>query len=205
MKPSSNTIEQITNRVIKLLKALPGCVVNYELAYNFVLEYMIMCMKIGYYKINPTVVYHWTRRKNFQGIIASGLQVPDGRYVKHTTDQGWYGKGIYTSPDYNYARGYGDSVQVFVCLSLPGRQYYQSKQTGCPLHANYDSHISNDGCKKEWVLFKTDQLLTCYLTDYRNIEKDKYTQQMELIAIYLERKWRKYGKKLILQSMKNEK
>ena len=44
--------------------------------------------------------------------------------VVHATDNGFYGKGIYTSPDPNYAVGYGHGATVtFGCLATVGNVY----------------------------------------------------------------------------------
>merc|ERR1712125_51049 len=45
-----------------------------------------------------TIVFHWTPKKNFQPIDNCNLQVPEaGNGVTHQTDEGFYGRGIYTS------------------------------------------------------------------------------------------------------------
>lgn len=69
-------------------------------------------------------------------------------HVGHTTDNGYYGKGIYTSPYVNYARGYGDMNcdKVFVCLSLPGKRWPSEypQDSGKPCRLGYDSHYNQE-------------------------------------------------------------
>ena len=94
--------------------------------------------------------------------------VPDGNKLAHQTDEGYYGKGIYTSPDPVYAKGYGHGAhKTFVCLSLPGKMFPSCypRDLGKPLQKGYDSHYSDDNRgkkpdqEKEWVFFNSDQLL----------------------------------------------
>ena len=124
-----------------------------------------------------SVCYHWTPSKNHKSIIDSNLVVPDGHKVIHRTDNGYFGKGIYMSPDYRYAQSYGDSTpqrKVFVCLALAGRQYPATypKDRGSSLKNGYDSHISSpEPHNKEWVFFDSSQLLPCYLVTLENIKR----------------------------------
>jgi hypothetical protein len=95
------------------------------------------------------IVYHGTAKTNFSKIVDGNLKVPDGKAVLHATDQGYYGKGVYTSPQKELALRYasaargGDGV-VFVCLALPGRQYAAQypADKGKPCHVGFDSHYS---------------------------------------------------------------
>ena len=65
-----------------------------------------------------------------------------GSNIGHATDDGYFGKGIYTSPDPNYAKGYGDCDKVFICLSLPGKMWASEypHDSGKPCRNGYDSH-----------------------------------------------------------------
>ena len=140
-----------------------SCIVEKTQCHEFLLRWSSMLKN----NINPnlTIVYHWTFKENFFKIISHGLQVPrKGKWkkLKHKTDSGFFGKGIYTSPHPTKFKSYGDSSKVFICLSLPGRQYVTTKRiTGRKLIDGYDSHC--DGSKSEWVFFDTNQLLLCYL------------------------------------------
>mmetsp|Transcript_42856 Transcript_42856/g.38085 ORF Transcript_42856/g.38085 Transcript_42856/m.38085 type:complete len:150 (-) Transcript_42856:8-457(-) len=121
----------------------------------------------------PKILYHWTRQHLFEPIINGGLKVPDGKKVTHTTDTGYYGRGIYMSPDPNYAQSYGYGATLFfVTLALPGLQYKASypKSLGKPLKKGYDSHISQDRNQMEWVFFDNHQLLLCYQISLDQVE-----------------------------------
>mmetsp|Transcript_10723 Transcript_10723/g.19944 ORF Transcript_10723/g.19944 Transcript_10723/m.19944 type:complete len:381 (-) Transcript_10723:327-1469(-) len=152
--------------------ALPnGSVANFDLAVDF-----LRCMHsfreaLGKKLAEPQIVYHWTQRTNFRGIIDSNLRVPDGRTVFHTTDTGYYGRGIYTSPDFNYGRAYAyQDGACFICLALPGRQWASRYPQDCsrPRRSGYDSHVSADRKRMEWVFFSSAQLLPCFLVDDSN-------------------------------------
>jgi hypothetical protein len=118
------------------------------------------------------IVYHGTAKTNFSKIVDGNLKVPDGKAVLHATDQGYYGKGVYTSPQKETALAYaargGDGV-VFVCLALPGRQYAAQypADKGKPCHTGFDSHYSPEGT--ELVFFSSDQLLPIFLADQKHI------------------------------------
>ena len=66
------------------------------------------------------IVFHGTAKHNFRSIIDSNLKVPDGQEVKHATDEGYFGKGIYTSPSISYASAYGKGNPK-VIAALVGR------------------------------------------------------------------------------------
>ena len=144
------------------------------------------------------ICYHWTPSSNHQSIINSNLIVPDGKNVKHRTDIGWFGKGVYMSPDYRYAQSYGDNYccgdvkpKVFVCLSLPGRQFGATCLCSCgrSLKHGYDSHFSASlfcfFCmyNKEWVFFDSSQLLPCCLVTIEDIHKANAIAQIIIDVI----------------------
>ncbi|PRP82411.1 hypothetical protein PROFUN_10111 [Planoprotostelium fungivorum] len=113
-------------------------------------------------KRDPTVkvqmVYHGTRNPSaVEGIMKKGLLVPgkDGNGVAHATDTGYWGKGIYTSPDANLSVGYmsGQGGGLFVCSILMGKVYKCTQMmTGGPKMDGYDSH-------SEWIVFDECQVL----------------------------------------------
>ena len=159
---------------------LQSCIANFDLAVCFaeraVREASFLPDK------PPKVVYHWTPSKNFQSIVDSNLCVPDQKKVFHQTDGGIYGKGIYTSPDFGYARNYAKrNGGCFICLGLPGRQYRANTSTdSCrPCKKNYETHVSPNW--KEWVFFAADQLLPCFWVD----QHDGQTQPaaLELVEV----------------------
>jgi hypothetical protein len=118
------------------------------------------------------VVYHGTKKENLRKIMDGNLKVPDGRQVVHTTDQGWYGKGVYTAPRMETAQAYAANGPMFVCLALPGRQYQACdglSDQGQPLKAGYDSHFGGGG--SELVFFHADQLLPVFIAEAQAIPK----------------------------------
>eukprot|EP01083_Nonionella_stella_P085082 235686_1 len=168
--------DQVCMKMIEMLRDVAkqqniNCIVNLALAQNFVTKYLEMCKKRGLQLAQPQISYHWTRTQFFDPIKQKGLKVPDGRKVKHATDTGWYGKGIYMSPCPNYAQGYGHGAkQFFVALSLTGKQFPSKypRDLGIGLKKGYDSHMSSDNVNNqthranEWVFFKPEQLLLCF-------------------------------------------
>jgi len=145
-----------------------GSVANFDLAVSFILRARLMLDAIGRDLADPKIVYHWTPRANFRAIMDGNLRVPDGQSVLHRTDSGFYGRGIYTSPEFTYgsAYAYGDGA-CFICMALPGRQFsstYPYDQGG-PCRTGYDSHTSADRNNMEWVFFASDQLLPCFVVD----------------------------------------
>jgi len=123
------------------------------------------------------ILYHGTREaKNVKSIIEGNLKVPDGVTLQHATDDGIWGKGIYTSPNFelshHYAGGGADAV-VFVCLALPGRQCVANmdmSDRGKPCRPGFDSHISPHG-GMELVFFNSAQLLPIYLARKGDMKK----------------------------------
>ncbi|KAL6055331.1 YtxH domain-containing protein [Balamuthia mandrillaris] len=66
---------------------------------------------------NPQV--HGTRSNLIPSIVTKGLLVPGGSSgVGHTTDSGWYGKGIYLSPNPDVSLGYTHGGRMLVCSVL---------------------------------------------------------------------------------------
>eukprot|EP00494_Astrolonche_serrata_P033094 UN33363 len=88
--------------IVRLLRdqtsGIPSCVC-WDFSVLFVRRFFKMANERGIKLATPKIVYHWTPEKNLQLIIDGNLKVPDGRKVLHQTDQGYYGKGVYTSPD----------------------------------------------------------------------------------------------------------
>ena len=138
------------------------CIANFDLAVSFAQRAVREASFLEAKLAGPKVVYHWTPSKNFQSIINSNLQVPDQKYVFNQTDVGIYGAGIYTSPYFEYGRAYAHgNGGCFICLGLPGRQYSASSQWcfGQPCQEGFETHVSADRGRKEWIFFSSDQLL----------------------------------------------
>eukprot|EP01095_Lingulamoeba_sp_RSL-Kostka_P009370 TRINITY_DN3236_c0_g1_i1.p1 TRINITY_DN3236_c0_g1~~TRINITY_DN3236_c0_g1_i1.p1 ORF type:complete len:322 (-),score=117.23 TRINITY_DN3236_c0_g1_i1:443-1408(-) len=77
--------------------------------------------------LQPSISFHGTKASNWKSIKKRGLLVPSvTNGVIHSTDTGWYGRGVYFAPTPATAQGYarannkGESG-IFVCLLLTGR------------------------------------------------------------------------------------
>lgn len=125
-------VSGVTRRIIKGVNDYKAadkseCIINPNFTQSFLKKYMELKRKYGknIQLTKPRIVYHWTYSKWFDSIKKIGLVVPDSKNgAVHKTDKGYYGKGIYTSPDHNYARCYGGGTdKVFVCLALTGKRY----------------------------------------------------------------------------------
>lgn len=106
-----------------------------------------------------------------------------GKAIIHKTDDGFYGKGVYTSPNAEMSLSYAGGGAVFVCLALPGRQYaanYPADQ-GKPLRRGYDSHYAPGG--SELVFFASDQLLPVFLADSKYIKAATYAAEQAIETI----------------------
>ncbi len=159
---------------------LKNACVNFDLAVQFFKKHARMlaaakCPARGKYKGTRTttlgIVYHGTSKANFRSIMEGNLRVPDGRTVRHATDSGYFGCGIYTTPDPKLAFAYARDGIVFACLALPGKRYRASypRDMGRPKNPGYDSHLGYEGDgAPQLVFFDTDQLLPCYLVDRNN-------------------------------------
>ena len=144
-----------------------GSVANYDLAVAFLARH---AAELGRSKKRETairVVYHGTNQANFRKIMEGNLQVPNGTTVRHANDSGYYGRGIYASPQFSYAQNYASNGPVFVCLSLPGKMKAVGRRDGQPCTPGYDSHSGEKG--QEHVFFSSDQLLPCYIVDKSNL------------------------------------
>jgi len=120
----------------------------------------------------PRLGYHGTNEKNVPSIVEMGLLVPgkkglDGKKVKHQTDAGWYGRGIYLSPNASTSMSYcAGGRKMLVCSVLLGK-YYEFGYTranllgeGGGLRWGYDSHTAENF--NEFVIFDSAQILPCY-------------------------------------------
>ena len=111
-------IEGISNGLIKIANGYDrndSCVINKQQTRSFIAKYVAMRVRLkSTHKtcICPQICYHWTNPNNFESIKSKDLKVPDGESVKHATDDGYYGKGIYTSSDPLFAQSYGVSSKV---------------------------------------------------------------------------------------------
>jgi len=86
--------------------------------------------------------------------MEGNLKVPDGKIVLHATDTGFWGKGIYTSPDPQLSLAYaGAGGVVFLCLALPGKmKKLTAMKTGCACARGFDSHSDPTGDRTDRCL-----------------------------------------------------
>ncbi|CAE7726981.1 nipblb [Symbiodinium pilosum] len=150
-----------------------GKVLREEAIVQFVARHRCLAELRGFDLALPKIVFHWTQEKNFAGIAREGLRVPDGAGVAVAHGSS-FGNGIYVSPEFRYGKelfAYGARA-AFMCLALPGKQHFgkpPSDGTGflSPGDEGYDSVIGREGQRgiDEWVFFRQDQLLLCFLVD----------------------------------------
>lgn len=170
----------VVNALRTQTSGIPSCVC-WDFVVNFVRRYIVMVKERGIEIATPEIVYHWTPAKNFDLIMNGNLKVPDGRKLLHQTDEGYYGKGVYTSPNPNYAKCYGHGAKkTIMCLALTGLKYKASypQMLGKPLQEGYDIHISNDRNEMEWVFFSQDQLLPAFILLPEQIDSVMPTVEM---------------------------
>eukprot|EP01088_Endostelium_zonatum_P019541 TRINITY_DN6794_c0_g2_i1.p1 TRINITY_DN6794_c0_g2~~TRINITY_DN6794_c0_g2_i1.p1 ORF type:complete len:598 (-),score=118.29 TRINITY_DN6794_c0_g2_i1:48-1679(-) len=142
-----------------------------ELVNDFEQEWSAMKSRNGEGNLStPNIAYHGTSETNINSILDRGLLVPGvgkGKDVAHKTDNGWWGKGIYLSPDASLSLGYsGTSNKLLVCAVLMGRSYKcTARMDGKPCVNGYNSHIDPSG--KEWIVFSPSQVIPCYLVSFR--------------------------------------
>lgn len=117
--------------------------------------------------LDPVLGFHGTAIKNIQSICEHGFKVPGsaGGFT-HSTDAGWYGRGVYFSEFPSYAMEYITSgTKLLLCQVVLGKIYHCTKLIhGAPLQEGYDSHMSPDG--KEAVIFNSEHILPSYVVHY---------------------------------------
>lgn len=117
--------------------------------------------------LDPVLGFHGTATKNIASICEHGFKVPGGTEgFTHSTDAGWYGRGVYFSEFPSYAMEYITSgTKLLLCQVVLGKIYHCTKLIhGAPLQAGYDSHMSPDG--KEVVIFNSEHILPSYVVHY---------------------------------------
>jgi len=125
------------------------------------------------YNFDPSLTdfvigFHGTSEGNIPNIVRSGLLVPGaGNKIGHATDTGWYGKGIYLSPNpalsLGYCRGGG---KLLVCAVLMGKRFQCADVIhGAACKPGYDSHVSPDF--QEYVLFSAAQVLPIFVINFK--------------------------------------
>jgi len=142
-------------------------IIKPALAQRFEKQWMQFIAKYGAKSIEakPRIAYHGTNSNFIPSIQEKGLLVPGGASgVKHKTDSGWYGRGIYLSPNPGLSLGYTQGGKMLVCSVLMGKIYKcPGRMDGQPLKKGYDSHESP--CGQEYIIFNCCQVLPCYVIE----------------------------------------
>lgn len=135
-------------------------------------------------EFDPVLGFHGTELKNIKPICENGFRVPGkSSDFKHSTDAGWYGRGVYFSEFPDYAMEYiSKGNKILLCQVLLGKIYQCDKVIhGASLVEGHDSHMSPDG--KEVVIFDADKILPSYVVHYEvkkgNFSYGKKTQEDE--------------------------
>ncbi|XP_041366331.1 uncharacterized protein LOC121381203 [Gigantopelta aegis] len=126
----------------------------------------------------PVLAFHGTQQNNITPICETGFKVPGDTDFKHSTDTGWFGKGVYFSEFPGYSIGYiKGATKLLLCQVLTGKVFQCTKViTGAALTKGYDSHTSPD--KKELVIFKSAHILPSYIVHYTTANTEfKYTSE----------------------------
>jgi len=166
--PNDKVKDFIVNGVaannVKIVKVIN--VIRPELVIRYEKKWLEMSARIK--GLKPTMAYHGTLEANIPLICEKGLLVPgkDNNEVKHVTDEGWYGKGIYLSPDAELSVDYCRGKLLLVCSVLMGNSFNcgMTRMDGQGLKEGYDSHIAEDGM--EYVIFDEAQVLCCYVVEF---------------------------------------
>jgi hypothetical protein len=116
--------------------------------------------------IKPVWAYHGTKAIRMPSIEEKGLLVPGTNGVTHATDSGWYGRGIYLSPNCDVSLGYSDDGRLLICAVLMGKIFKcHNRLDGAGIQPNCDSHESPGG--DEYIVFNPGQVLPVFVIDTR--------------------------------------
>ena len=126
---------------------------------------------------NIGVGYHGTSEAGVVGITDSGFISPaevNGKLEHKSGNNGWYGDGIYTSPDPNIAFWYSQGNKMLVCKVARGRVYScPGMMLGAPLQPGFDSHESPDTA--EWVAYASAQVLPIAIIHFESAQRSSTT------------------------------
>ncbi|ELR21503.1 Poly(ADPribose) polymerase catalytic domain containing protein [Acanthamoeba castellanii str. Neff] len=140
-------------------------VLQVELVRRFMAKWLELKRTYGSYaeEARPRLGFHGTPEANIPNILQQGLLVPGTHGVINRTDDGYYGAGIYLSPDARTSLGYaGGCGKLLVCAVLMGRIYKcEDLMHGAPCTPGFDSHMSP--CEGELILFEAAQVLPCFV------------------------------------------
>ncbi|KNC49851.1 uncharacterized protein AMSG_06140 [Thecamonas trahens ATCC 50062] len=111
-------------------------------------------------RAQPVVAFHGTSQNAAGGITEKGFLMPGTVGARNGA---MYGRGIYASPELNFACKYSrGAVLVAVCLlgnAVVIDNKAQVSRKGCI--SGYDSHVSAD--MKQYVFFNVSQILPCFV------------------------------------------
>jgi hypothetical protein len=112
-------------------------------------------------ELKPSVAYHGTAEKNIDLIVEGGFRLD--KLAANTGNRGFFGAGIYCSPQASYCIGYcRGGKTILVCAVSMGRRFcVKNPVVGAPLEKGFDSHTDPSG-QAEWVLFDEAQILPCF-------------------------------------------
>jgi len=141
-----------------------------ELVVEFEAAWKVMKQNRGMTLASPNMAYHGTAETNINSILERGLLVPGrgkGKDIGHATDTGFWGGGIYLSPNAALSIGYcRGGKKLLICSVLMGKRYQCTNlMHGGDLMAGHDSHVAPGG--QEWILFDPAQVLPCYLISFK--------------------------------------
>jgi len=144
-------------------------VASFDFAMDFVTKYKQMVNRLGFLDAEPNIFYHWTAQSNLKKIQQNNLVVPDGKNVRHATDAGFYGCGVYTGKDATAFQTYGHgNKKVIVLLGLQGRVYKcPDLEHGVCCKVGFDCHTCPHS--SEWVFFLSEQILPIFFVEPKDL------------------------------------
>jgi hypothetical protein len=134
------------------------------------------------YLAKPKLTFHGTRSSAIPSIVRYGFLKPGSKHPSTGEEIGvrcgnTYGKGIYSSPDPNFAISYSEfdahrtqsneipGFKLIVCATLMGRAAKVFREDNWrhqdKPYQGADSHVGNDG--QEYIVFSAAQILPCYV------------------------------------------
>jgi hypothetical protein len=116
-------------------------------------------------ELKPHVAYHGTSSENVRKIAETGFML--SKLAANTGNRGYYGAGIYCSPQANYCMGYcRGGKELLVCAVLMGKRWKcPQMEIGCAKKKGYDSHTDPTGMA-EWVLYEEAKILPCFILSF---------------------------------------
>lgn len=115
------------------------------------------------------LAFHGTKLENIPNIVQANFDL--SKLASNTGDRGFYGAGIYFSEFPEVSLGYGNTGRLLLCRVLPGKSYdCKSMMLGQSLQTGFDSHRFGpdaEGRGNELVIFDADQILPCYVINYK--------------------------------------